>query len=177
MDEIKDITKLKQSLRVAELYFQDNLSQIEIAARLGVSRPTVSRLLQYAKDNGLVKIQIVNPLVDSQVLSKQLSDKYGIEFHVVPNNYGGTVSIQDGVGRYTADFLSANVQAGDIIGIGWGKPSIRSPSNSKSRMLPAFRWFNSKVVSVIPRKKLGPMSQSMNWRKPIIPIPSICRCR
>ncbi|WP_249662889.1 sugar-binding transcriptional regulator [Lentilactobacillus buchneri] len=121
MDEIKDITKLKQSLRVAELYFQDNLSQIEIAVRLGVSRPTVSRLLQYAKDNGLVKIQIVNPLVDSQVLSKQLSDKYGIEFHVVPNNYGGTVSIQDGVGRYTADFLSANVQAGDIIGIGWGE--------------------------------------------------------
>ncbi|PAK83344.1 sugar-binding transcriptional regulator [Lentilactobacillus parakefiri] len=121
MDEIKDITKLKQSLRVAELYFQDNLSQIEIANQLGVSRPTVSRLLQYAKDNGLVKIQIVNPLVDSQVLSKQLSDKYAIDFHVVPNNYGGTTSVQDGVGHYAADFLSANVQAGDVIGIGWGE--------------------------------------------------------
>lgn len=121
MDEIKDITKLKQSLRVAELYFQDNLSQIEIANQLGVSRPTVSRLLQYAKDNGLVKIQIVNPLVDSQVLSKQLSDKYAIDFHVVPNNYGGTTSVQEGVGHYAADFLSANVQAGDVIGIGWGE--------------------------------------------------------
>lgn len=121
MDEIKDITKLKQSLRVAELYFQDNLSQIEIANQLGGSRPTVSRLLQYAKDNGLVKIQIVNPLVDSQVLSKQLSDKYAIDFHVVPNNYGGTTSVQEGVGHYAADFLSANVQAGDVIGIGWGE--------------------------------------------------------
>lgn len=120
MDEIKDVTKLKQSLRVAEAYFQDNLSQIEIAKKLGVSRPTVSRLLQYAKDNGLVKIQIVNPLVDSQVLSQQLGDKYGVEFHVVPNNYGGATTILNGVGRYTADFLAATVQPGDIIGIGWG---------------------------------------------------------
>ena len=31
MDEIKDVTKLKQSLRVAEAYFQDNLSPPLIA--------------------------------------------------------------------------------------------------------------------------------------------------
>lgn len=52
MTEIRDVTKLKQSLQVAELYYQDNLSQLQISKQLGVSRPTVSRLIQYAKDNG-----------------------------------------------------------------------------------------------------------------------------
>ena len=120
MAEIRDITKLKQSLRVAELYFQDNLSQIEISDKVGVSRPTVSRLLQYAKDNGLVKIEIVNPLVDSQVLAQQLTEKYGAKFHVVSNNYAGVTNPQDSVGKYTADFISTIVEPGDIIGIGWG---------------------------------------------------------
>lgn len=121
MAEIRDVAKLKQSLQVAEMYYQNNYSQLEIAKRVGVSRPTVSRLLQYAKDNGLVRIQIVNPLVDSQVLATQLSDKYGIDFHVVPHNYGGLSSFQESVGKYAADFLTTIVQPGDIIGLGWGR--------------------------------------------------------
>ncbi|GHP14706.1 deoxyribonucleoside regulator [Lentilactobacillus fungorum] len=120
MSEIKDVIKLEQSLQVAEMYFQDNLSQLAIAKKLGVSRPTVSRLIQYAKENGLVKIQIINPLVDSKVLAHQLEDKYDIECHVVPNNYGGMTTIGDSVGKYAADYLTSIVRAGDIIGIGWG---------------------------------------------------------
>ena len=120
MTEIRDVTKLKQSLKVAELYYQDNLSQLQISKQLGVSRPTVSRLIQYAKDNGLVKIQIINPLVDSQVLGQQLAEKYGAQFHVVPNNYAGMASLSDSVGKFAADYLTSVVEPGDVIGIGWG---------------------------------------------------------
>ncbi len=177
MAEIRDITKLKQSLRVAELYFQDNLSQIEISDKVGVSRPTVSRLLQYAKDNGLVKIEIVNPLVDSQVLAQQLTEKYGAKFHVVSNNYAGVTNPQDSVGKYTADFISTIVEPGDIIGIGWGPLSIRLLNSSKNRMYPASRWSNLRAASAIPRKKRGLMKASMSWPKPITPVPNIYRYR
>ncbi|WP_283679093.1 sugar-binding transcriptional regulator [Lentilactobacillus sp. Marseille-Q4993] len=115
-----DVEKLKQSLRVAELYYSENYSQQEIAKTLGISRPTVSRLLQYAKDEGLVRIQIVNPIVDSQVLADQLSEKYDIEVHVVPSNYGGQTTAIRSVGKFAADYLARIVKPGDTIGIGWG---------------------------------------------------------
>ena len=52
MDEEKD----KLSIEVAELYYQLNYSQQQIANQLEISRPTVSRLLQYAKEKGYIKI-------------------------------------------------------------------------------------------------------------------------
>ncbi len=121
MAEIHDLEKLKQSLKVAEMYYEDDLSQTEISKSVGISRPTISRLLQYAKDNGLVKIQIVNPLVDAKILEKQLKQKYGVNIYVVSNNYGHSHSLQERVGKYAADFLAKVVRHGDVIGLGWGK--------------------------------------------------------
>lgn len=177
MAEIRDITKLKQSLRVAELYFQDNLSQIEISDKVGVSRPTVSRLLQYAKDNGLVKIEIVNPLVDSQVLAQQLTEKYGAEFHVVPNNYAGVTNPQDSVGKYTADFISTIVEPGDIIGIGWGSTIHSVTKQLEEQDVSGIRVVQLKGSISHSQEKRGLMKASMSWRKPITPVPNIYRCR
>ena len=40
----------KLSINVARLYYRSEYSQQRIAEELGISRPSVSRLLQYAKD-------------------------------------------------------------------------------------------------------------------------------
>ncbi len=121
MGETRDLEKMKQSLQVAELYFEDSLSQAKIAKSMGISRPTVSRLLQFAKDSGLVKIQIINPLVDAKLLSEKLKLRYGVDCHVVPNNYGGYQLLLDSVGQYAADFISKVVESGDVLGLGWGQ--------------------------------------------------------
>ena len=47
--------------RVAKSYYLDNLSQIEIAKRENISRSTVSRLLERARDSGVVCIEIKTP--------------------------------------------------------------------------------------------------------------------
>lgn len=119
MDSL-DQEKLKQSIMVAEMYYQHNLSQVEIAEQMGVSRPTVSRLLQYAKDVGVVKIQVVNPIYTTENLSKQLSEKYHADVHVVPENLSEP-NFWHTYGRYAANVLTSIVKPGDIIGIGWGK--------------------------------------------------------
>lgn len=155
MAEIRDVTKLKQSLQVVELYYQDNLSQLEIARQLGISRPTVSRLIQYAKENGLVKIQIINPLVDSQVLADQLETKYGVQFHVVPNNYGGMTATADSVGKFAADYLTTVVEPGDIIGIGWGH-TIHSVTKQVEEQ-------NASGVRVVQLKGSISHSQEKTW--------------
>jgi len=54
-------------LAVARLYYEDDLSQQQIADRLGVSRSTVSRLLQLAREQGIVHIEIRPPTSVSQL--------------------------------------------------------------------------------------------------------------
>ncbi|AQW21644.1 RNA polymerase subunit sigma-70 [Lentilactobacillus curieae] len=134
-----EIDKLKQSLQAAEMYYQDNASQSEIAKSLGVSRPTVSRLLQYAKDAGIVKIQIVNPVVSAQVLADKLVEKYGVEVHVVSNNYLGNITTQDSVGAYAADYLTTIVKPQDVIGIGWGKTIHNVTEHLEPQSVPGVR--------------------------------------
>src|SRR5690554_5239485 len=45
-------------VKVAYMYYDGNMTQQEIADKLGVSRPSVSRLLQKARQSGVVEIKI-----------------------------------------------------------------------------------------------------------------------
>lgn len=49
MEQNKD----RLSIDVAKLYYKSDYSQQQIANKLNLSRPTVSRLLQYAKEKRL----------------------------------------------------------------------------------------------------------------------------
>ena len=49
-------------VRVAELYYEQGLNQNEVAKLLNTSRPTVSRLLDEAKDAGVVEIVVHSPI-------------------------------------------------------------------------------------------------------------------
>ncbi|WEV47488.1 sugar-binding transcriptional regulator [Bifidobacterium sp. ESL0690] len=121
MSERYDRKKLAQSITAARLYYEDALDQTEIARNLGISRPTVSRLLKLARETGVIKIEINNPFVDAEDLGVQLVDKYQMNIHVAPNNYNGEISTLDSLGAYTAEYLTQTIRPGDIIGLGWGK--------------------------------------------------------
>ncbi|WP_050347680.1 sugar-binding transcriptional regulator [Arsenicicoccus sp. oral taxon 190] len=47
--------------RAARMYYLEDANQAQIAAQLGTSRPTVSRLLAEARATGVVRIQVVDP--------------------------------------------------------------------------------------------------------------------
>ncbi|GAA3024865.1 sugar-binding transcriptional regulator [Tetragenococcus solitarius] len=113
--------KLKQAMTVAKLYYEENLGQAAIAEKLQISRPTISRLLQVAKESGLVKIHVENPFVDFQTLAHVLSEKYQMEIRVVPDQYESQMTMLERLGAYAAAYLINIVQPTDIIGIGWGK--------------------------------------------------------
>lgn len=48
-------------LLAARLYYVEDATQAQVAQRLGVSRPTVSRLLSEARRRGIVRIEVVPP--------------------------------------------------------------------------------------------------------------------
>ena len=70
------INKNKTAISAAKLYYQSGYSQSEIAKELGLSRPSVSRLLQYAKDMGFVRIEIFDPIEDQSHLAQKVAAAY-----------------------------------------------------------------------------------------------------
>lgn len=61
------------------MYYLLDYNQNDIAKKLGVSRPTVSRLLQQAKEEGIVEIKINDPAEDIQQLATQLEQKFNLK--------------------------------------------------------------------------------------------------
>ena len=58
--------------RVAELYYVQGATMEAVADRFGVSRSTVSRMLQAARDRGIVRISLSPPLDSGSELSRTL---------------------------------------------------------------------------------------------------------
>lgn len=116
-----DIEKQRLSIEAARLYYMSDFSQQDIAARLGVSRPTVSRLLHHAKEQGYVRISIVDPLEDLDALGEQVKQRYKLDQVLVSysplNEYR---EIQKHISRAAAEYLHQIVQDADIIGVTWG---------------------------------------------------------
>ncbi|MFK3957924.1 sugar-binding transcriptional regulator [Guptibacillus hwajinpoensis] len=116
-----DKEKQQLSVEVARLYYQSDYSQQEIANKLDISRPTISRLLKYAKEKGFVQINIADPFADLDNLGNLLREKYQLlEAHVVFSPVSDYASITEYISKYTARYMEESVVNGDVIGVSWG---------------------------------------------------------
>ncbi|WP_040340609.1 sugar-binding transcriptional regulator [Fictibacillus macauensis] len=113
--------KLKKVIEAAKLYYLLDYNQSQIAVKLGVSRPTVSRLLQQAKSEGIVQIKIMDPSNGSEQLEKELEEKFSLKKAIVATvpQYDQQF-IKKELGEKTAHYLYKIVKDGDVIGITWG---------------------------------------------------------
>ncbi|MCI6159059.1 MAG: sugar-binding transcriptional regulator [Selenomonadaceae bacterium] len=113
--------KKEQSLAVARLYYESGRSQQDIAQDLGLSRPTVSRLLHYAREQGFVEITIHDPAESLQRLAERMQRRYGLHrVYIAPAPMEELAEQEKAMGEKTAEFLSGIVQDGMTIGIAWG---------------------------------------------------------
>ncbi|NUF98151.1 sugar-binding transcriptional regulator [Lactobacillus mellis] len=114
--------KIKQALQVSRMYYLDGASQVDIAHQLQLSRPTVSRLLQFAKEQHLVEIKIQDPFQDVALLRQQLQQRYQLkEVLIASQTNTNNLNILESLGQQTANYLDRIVHNHDIIGISWGR--------------------------------------------------------
>ncbi|MCK6255552.1 sugar-binding transcriptional regulator [Fictibacillus sp. KIGAM418] len=113
--------KLKKVIEAAKLYYLLDYNQNQIAAELGISRPTVSRLLQQAKTEGIVQIKIMDPTNGIEQLASELEEKFNLKKAIVASipQYEST-SIKKGLGEKAGEYLYEIVKDGDRIGVTWG---------------------------------------------------------
>lgn len=125
----------RDALDAAKLYYRAGLSQAEVAAQMGLSRPTVAKLLQHARERGFVVIEIVDP----QEAGAQVGDRLRALFNLddvrvvhppqAPSGAGDHPSIVDDLGIAGARFLEEVVEDGMSVGVSWGKTMLHVARN------------------------------------------------
>jgi DNA-binding transcriptional regulator LsrR (DeoR family) len=110
------------ALRVARMYYHLNLTTTEISVQLGLARPTVSRLLTWARNNGLVEFRILDHSELQLDLETHLEQRFGLrEVKVVPSHPDSSSSEQlQAVTRFTAHYLNSIIAAQSTLAIAWG---------------------------------------------------------
>lgn len=104
----------------AWLYYEERLTQEDIAERLGVSRATVINLLQEARNRDIVSISVAPEYLQGVHLARQLRDRYGLAGAlVIPGGDPETAS--ERIGRAGARLLAQGLRPHDVLGVAWGR--------------------------------------------------------
>lgn len=131
-------------VHVSELYYQQELSQQQISRILNLSRPTISRLLEEAKEVGVVEIIVHSPIVKHAQLSNALRTGFGLRDAVVlSGNYDYAKSLAR-CAEEAARFLTTVLDNNQSIGISWGR-ALEALCNA----LRAAEYYNVNVVQMV----------------------------
>ncbi|HEX2754316.1 MAG TPA: sugar-binding domain-containing protein [Candidatus Limnocylindrales bacterium] len=107
--------------QVARLFFERQLTKVEIADRLGISRFRVARLLDQALADGIVRIEFRDAPGQDRDLGRRVMSRYGIGECLVAAADGDDLA----VARLGADVVDGLVGRGDAIGVAWGTTVAR----------------------------------------------------
>jgi len=141
------MTVMNQDLisRVLNLYYVDELTQAEVGRRLGLSTAKVNRLLQQARQQGMVEITIHTPLQHVLELEYRLKAIFDIqEVVVIPRIAKDVTAHVHTLGRAGAGYLLDHLRDGDIIAMGGG-----TGVHSVVQALESPRAYDVKVAPVL----------------------------
>ena len=124
-------------VKVARLYYEQEMTQGEIARRLRLSRQKVQRLLHQAHHQGVVRIGIRPIMGIFSDLEKSLEEQFGLREAVVVETtaYENQLAVAREVGVGAAEYLLRVVQPHDRIVLSWGG-SLLSMVNAASHYGP-----------------------------------------
>jgi len=107
--------------QVASLYYENSLTQDEIARRVGTSRSTISRMLDQAREAGVVEIVVHYPWKTAPELEDALRTRFSLRqarvLSVCGQPYDETLR---GLGALAARYVESILADGMVLGISWG---------------------------------------------------------
>ncbi|MBZ7927419.1 dihydroxyacetone kinase subunit DhaK (plasmid) [Ensifer adhaerens] len=103
------------------LYYEDGMTQGEIADAMGVSRATVNSYLADAREKGIVHISLEPARLASLTIAQELKRHFGLmDCLVVPSDDNARPLI-DRLGVAAAQALPKLLKSGDTLAVAWGR--------------------------------------------------------
>ncbi|WP_100488473.1 sugar-binding transcriptional regulator [Sporolactobacillus pectinivorans] len=111
----------KLYINIAQMYYDQNMTQNQIAQRTGINRTSISRILKKIREDGIVKI-IINYDLNNVSLAQKLRNRFNLKYvSVVPVNSEQQKRVRlTAIGQACAKFLEQVVEDNDVIGLSWG---------------------------------------------------------
>lgn len=106
---------------VARRFYIEDFSKVEIAKEFGISRFKVARLLEQARETGIVTITLDDGGLSDPLLADRLRVHLGLQECVVVESYGSEVEVRKHVGGAAAELLTETLSSGDVLGLAWGR--------------------------------------------------------
>lgn len=135
-----DLPMADTASRAAFLYYVAELSQAEIAARLGVSRATVHNMLREARASGLVHVSLDPGLLARARAGRALAVAFGLEAAAILTDEAGAEPFL----AAAAGMIASLLPTGARLGVAWGETVYRM-----ARRLPPMRRPDVTVVQLV----------------------------
>lgn len=143
---------------ILTLYYLEEMTQTEIAQRLGFSTAKVNRLLLQAREQGYVTITIKTPFQQLFELEDRLKAVFGLqEAIVIPALAETSSSPLNSLGTIAAEFLLEHLRDGDVLGIGGG-----TAVNAIMQSLAPTRTYQVEVVPLLGAVQ-GEITHDVNY--------------
>ena len=117
--------------RIARMYYQNDLSQAQIAKRIGLSRPQISRYLKRARETGMVEINVNDPYTgESEEISARIKSLLGLKDVVVAplerSKNDDQEKIFESIAAKASSYLPPIILHSKTVGVGWGRTLYRT---------------------------------------------------
>lgn len=159
----------RQIVKVSTLYYFEGLTQAEIAKKIGVSRPLISKLLNKAKEHGIVEIYIRDENAHTVELEHRLEKQYGLkEAIVIPTSGRNSDMIKHSLGKAASFYVSKNIQGAKKLGISWGSTLEKFvqeypyEQHQQLKIIPLVGGMGSKLVEIHSNLLAYQLAQKMN---------------
>lgn len=167
-------------VKVCNLYYKDDLKQEEIAKKLCLSRPTISRLLKEAKELGIIKIEIVSPFsLDYNALEKHLEKKLGLRQVIIVDDKEDYVSQKKELGFAAAVYLERALKDSDIIGISMGTTIkeiaqyVKTPKATNMTFVPLIGGVGQLGIEIHPNQIIIELAKAFGGEYRLLHAPAV----
>ncbi len=167
--------------KVALLYYESGMRQSEIAERLSLSQPTVSRLLARARATGIVRTTVIPPAGVHSGLEESLREGFGLLDAVVVDDAPKGRDPAADLGSRSAAYLQATLSTAPILGISsWsatllGAASALTPSvpgQSVGQVVQMVGGHGDVRVQAEAARLLTLLAEAMGARPVALPAPA-----
>lgn len=110
--------KLKRLEHIARLYYEQSKSQAEIAALLGVSRPLISRMLDEARNAGIVEVRIHSKSSGDSRTLDAAKDRFGLRGGFLAPDAADDAKTNEALANAVLGLVEE--LGGGRVGLGWG---------------------------------------------------------